>query len=130
MCTKSEQPRSAAPVPRVELVDNWHSRWPVVLKLFDRLGQRKVLRLDEDGWLSARQSILVAFVDGKPAAHLCFHIHPVDRQRIEARLDAVGFAADQASDYLADALRQAAVHHALDLNCSGFIGFEPRKSKR
>jgi len=130
MDTKSGQLRRATPVPPVELVDNWHTRWPMVLKHFDRLGQRKILRLDEDGWLSARQSVLVAFVDGKPAAHLCFHIHPVDRRRIEARLDAVGFAPDQASDYLAEALRQAAVHHALDLNCSGFIGFERRKPQR
>jgi hypothetical protein len=101
----------------------------MVLRLFDRLGQRKLLRLDEDGWLSARQSVLVAFLDGKPAGHLCFHIHPVDRQHIEARLDAVGFAPEQATEYLAEALRQAAVHHALDLNCTTFVGFERRKSK-
>jgi len=111
------------------LVDNWHARWPAVLRLFDRLGQRKLLRLDEDGWLSARQSVLVAFLDSKPAGLLCFHIHPVNHGRIEARLDTVGFAPDQASEYLADALRQAAVHHALDLNCTTFVGFEPRKRK-
>lgn len=125
----TSEPRSATPTPRVELVDNWHARWPLVLRLFDRLGQRKVLRLDEDGWLSARQSVLVAFIESKPAGYLCFHIHPKDHQHIEARLDAVGFASEQVSEYLADALRQAAVHHALDLNCSSFIGFEPRRRK-
>jgi len=127
MNAKSE-PRSTIPRPKVELVDNWHARWPSVLRLFERLGQRKLLRLDEDGWLSARQSVLVGFLEGKPAGYLCFHIHPIDHDRIEARLDALAFAPEQASEYLAEALRQAAVHHALDQNCTTFVGFERRKS--
>src|SRR5205809_3730633 len=64
---------------RLELVDNWHDRWNVALALVEQLGQRKCLHIDEDGWLSARQNLLVAFVRAKIAGFICFRVQPILR---------------------------------------------------
>jgi hypothetical protein len=109
---------------RVEIVSSDDARWPTVLELIDRLGQRHVLDLDEDGWLPARQSVLVAFVDDQPAGHLCFHLHPIDRHRVEARLDAIGFEPAISSQQLSKQLRAEALRHARTMNCTSFKGFE------
>jgi hypothetical protein len=113
---------------RIEIVDQWHAGWPGVLKLIDRLGHREALRIDEDGWLSARQSVVVAFVDDEPTGHLCFHIHPVGSGRLEARLDAVGFSSAESSRLLSKALSDAAAGHARTLSCVRFkgLGRKPR----
>lgn len=109
---------------RVEIVSSDDARWPTVLELIDRLGQRSALDLDEDGWLPARQSVLVAFVDDQPAAHLCFHLHPIDHHRVEARLDAIGFEPATSSQQLSKKLRAEALRHARMMNCTSFKGFE------
>jgi hypothetical protein len=111
--------------PRVEVVDNHHAGWPLVLELLDELGHRDAISLDENGWLPARQRMLVAFVDDKPAAHLSFHIHPIDRQNIEAHLDVVGFG--PAGKKLSRPLRDAAMKHAQTLRCTVFRGIEDIK---
>src|SRR5438105_6130548 len=64
---------------RLELVDNWHDRWAIALALVEQLGQRKCLHIDEDGWLSARQNLLVAFVRAKIAGFICFRVQPILR---------------------------------------------------
>ncbi len=120
MCTQRK--KRIAKKTRIEIVDHWNARWPEVLKLIDRLGHRDTLRIDEDGWLSARQSVVVAFVDDEPAAHLCFHIDPVGAGRVEAQLDAVGFSSAEASRLLTKALSEAAASHARKLNCARFNG--------
>jgi hypothetical protein len=124
MCAKEKKSRAVrrGPKTRVQIVDQWNARWPEVLKLIERLGHRQILRLDEDGWLSARQSVVVAFVDGEPAAHLCFHVDPVGQGRVEAQLDAVGFGSAQASRLLSKLLADAAARHARKLNCAAFNG--------
>lgn len=63
--------------PRVELVDNWHVEWPKVLTFVDRAGHRAALHIDADGWLSARQTLMAAFVGETTAGHLCFRVQPV-----------------------------------------------------
>src|SRR5439155_22203740 len=50
---KSSSSRGAA--LRIEPVDNWHKAWDDVRKLVDAQGDVKKLRVDKDGWLSARQ---------------------------------------------------------------------------
>src|SRR5205085_2158556 len=62
---------------RVELVDNWHAQWPAVLGAIDAMGQRDALCVDVDGWLSARQVLLVAFSDKNVAGHVCFSVSPI-----------------------------------------------------
>ena len=78
--------------PRVELVDSNHKQWPQVLQALSRTGQRKSLRIDGDGWLSARQNVLVAFIDEEVAGHLAFSVQLVRdaharRPAVEGRVD-------------------------------------------
>ena len=61
----------------VELVDSWHARWPDVLAVIDHLGARQRLEVENDGWLSARHNLLVAFADESIAGHLSFRVQPV-----------------------------------------------------
>lgn len=117
------------PGPRVELVDNAHRDWQRVLDLVDRLGRRDMLRVDEAGWLSARQSVFAAFVEGEsgktgePAGLLCFHVCPSGRD-VEAHLDALEVTETQQSDEVGPALRDAAVRRAKTLNCARFKGID------
>src|SRR5690349_5163296 len=62
---------------RVDVVDSWHKCWPMVLNEIERTGRRQKLMVDSDGWLSARQCLLVAFNrDNAVAGHLVFSIQP------------------------------------------------------
>src|SRR6476646_948519 len=90
---------------RIDLVDNWHKQWPAVLKAIESTGQREALLVDHDGWLSARQCLLVAFDQEKIVGHLVFSIQPSgassgapapigtrslsSRPRVDAHLDAM-----------------------------------------
>src|SRR3954447_8895150 len=86
---------------RIDLVDNWHKQWPAVLKAIEATGQREALLVDQDGWLSARQVLLVAFERDQIVGHLVFRIQPSghptmaptpvrSRPGVEAHLDALG----------------------------------------
>jgi hypothetical protein len=121
MVTQIDRGLSEKTAGRVQVVDSYDARWPLVMKLIERLGYRHVLMLDEDGWLSARQSVVVAFVERRPVAFLCFHVNPVNRTCIEARLDAIGFESGK-TEQLADALREGALRHAQELTCLTFKG--------
>ena len=83
----------------VDLVDNWHPRWREVLDAIEYVGQRNALSIDRDGWLSARQSLLVAFVDDAIAGHLCFGVQPDRASNVRARLESMevqpGFDRDE-----------------------------------
>ncbi|MGD0461735.1 MAG: hypothetical protein ABSB74_04525 [Tepidisphaeraceae bacterium] len=115
---------------RIEVVDHSHARWPAVLKLIGRLGDRNTLLLDEDGWLSARQSVLAAFVGDKPAGYLIFHIHPLGDGRVEARLDAAGFSSAEVNRLLSTALSHTATQHARKLKCVRFKGLKIKTDGR
>jgi hypothetical protein len=80
--------------------------------------------LDEDGWLSARQIVLVAFTGDKPTAYLIFRVHPVGDGRVEARLDATGIAASETADLMRNALSDAALRHCRRLRCVRFKGLK------
>jgi hypothetical protein len=85
---------AAATFPQLDIVDPFHREWDGVLALISRLGQRNALMLDADGWLSARQSVAAAFLDGCAISFLIFHVEPARSQdgqlAMTARLDAVG----------------------------------------
>ncbi len=106
------------------------ARWPAILKLIGRLGDRDALLLDEDGWLSARQIVLAAFVDDKPAGYLIFHIYPVGDGRVEARLDAMRFASADTTQILRKALSDAALRHCKRLKCVRFKGLKIKADRK
>ena len=116
-------------VARVELVDNWSSRWNEALKLLEDLGQAEVLRLDEAGWLPARRNLLVAFAGADAAGYMCFRVEPLVRQGsvvrrdgrtlLEAVVEGSGVTGNADAD-IPRQLREAAMHRALDLQCARF----------
>jgi hypothetical protein len=116
--------RPSARKPRIETVDHSHARWPAVLKLVSRQGDRDALLLDEDGWLSARQIVLAAFTGDKPTAYLIFRVHPVGDGRVEARLDATGIVSAETADLMQSALSDAALRHCRRLRCVRFKGLK------
>ena len=109
---------------RVEAVDNWHPDWSAVLTAIKRTGQVESLHLDEDEWLSARQTVLAAFGGRRVVAYLCFHIAPVTvehgRAVLEARLDALWVAPDAVGQGVDRVLVGMAESHAIMLQCSTF----------
>jgi hypothetical protein len=116
---------------RVELVDNWHARWPAVLQAIASCGQLEALSIDADGWLSARQVLLVACApDNFVAGHLCFRLVPAadlaGNVEVEAHLQAIGVSeilpAAQAAR-VAGALTSAARKRARALRCQRLVGF-------
>lgn len=116
---------------RVELVDNWHKDWPAVLLALDRSGGRASLHIDADGWLSARQNLLVAFVGDEPAAHVCFHVEPAPREGdtsnrgcIEAKLDSYGIDPGFCGRGIELELRKAALERVNTLKCHKLHGFD------
>lgn len=121
-----QENRATLPL-RVQLVDNWHDHWSAVLTLIDRLGKRACLQLDEDGWLSARQNLLVAFAGRKPVGFICFRVEPTTtagKVVLAAVVEACQVDPEAGFD-VQDAirqLRQAAMNRALELRCQKFTG--------
>jgi hypothetical protein len=60
---------------RLELVDNGHKEWPIVAEWIEHSGQSPRV-LNSQGWLSARQIIVAAFVGEKVVGHLGFRVSP------------------------------------------------------
>ena len=115
---------------RIDLVDNWHKDWPKVLRAVGEYGDRASLHVDSDGWLSARQNLLVAFVEDEPAAHVCFHVEPAHRESpskracVEAQLDSYGIAPKFCGQGIEHELRKAALERASTLQCRKLHGFD------
>jgi hypothetical protein len=112
---------------RVEVVDSYHKDWPVALRLIDRHGQRERFGIEADGYLPARRSLLVAFVEDQPAGHLCFTVTPVVertdstlRTRLEAQVDGRAVADGFTDPDLPGRLEQAARQRAAELKCESF----------
>ena len=115
---------------RLELIDNWHDRWKIALSLVEGLGQRACLHIDEDGWLSARQNLLVAFVRAKPAGFVCFRVQPIlrdgtvviedGRPAMEAVVDGSGTVSGIDRKKVGHVLLEAAMNRALELRCRKF----------
>ena len=112
---------------RIEIMDNWHRNWPAALSWIEQQGDRPSLMLDEDGWLSARQVLLVAYVQEAVKGYICFRVQPLQtahgvargedgRVRMEAVIDAMKVDAPAVQPPLLD----AATRRAAALNCAAF----------
>jgi GNAT superfamily N-acetyltransferase len=119
---------------RVDLVDNWHRDWPKVLRAVEEQGERASLQVDPNGWLSARQNLLVAFVDDEPAGHVCFHVAPAHgdgkskRACVEAKLDSFGIDPKFCGHGIEHTLREAALDRAKSLKCKQLHGFDLKEA--
>ena len=123
---------------RIELVDNWHKDWEKAMRAVEEHGDRSTLHVDSDGWLSARQNLLVAFVGEDPAAHVCFHVEPAPvapvahaapqgkatRGCVEAVLDSYGIDPRYCGQGIEHHLRKAALDRAHTLKCRKLHGFD------
>lgn len=118
---------------QVEMVDNWHSRWREVVDAIAQLGQRSSLCIDEDGWLSARHNLLVAFIDDAVAGHLSFRVQPIEgsegqslleneRPIVEAQLESIGVQSGFDRMEVESLLRASAVRRARALHCRRLVG--------
>jgi hypothetical protein len=102
-----------------------------VLAAVERSGQEDALMIDRDGWVSARQTVLVAFNGRRVVAYLAFHVAPMKtptgvvmvehgRAVVEAHLDAIWVAPDVADQGVDQVLTGMAESHALMLQCRAF----------
>src|SRR5690348_15902861 len=87
--TTTADRKSTRPL-RIEPIDNWSSAWGNVAAHIKQTGKPRKLRVDKDGWLSARQIVVAAFVGDTAAAHVYFTINPTPDGQIEAKLDSHG----------------------------------------
>ena len=120
----------SAPRVRIESIDNWHSAWPRVLSFVEQHGERGKLQIDGDGWLSARQVLLVARVGDQIAGYVCFSVAP-GKTCIEAKHDHYAIAPKFAARSIESRLHRAAVARAASLGCEKLKGFKlPPKGTR
>lgn len=121
---------AAAGRAAVELVDNWHDAWPRVLAAIDRFGDRKSILVDTDGWLSARQNLLVAFENRRVAGYIVFRVQPALGKRkigvscVEARLDSAAVDVPYRNRGIEKLLCDAALARARELKCTQVKGLE------
>jgi GNAT superfamily N-acetyltransferase len=112
---------------RVEPVDNWHARWDEVLESLAEQGELEALNIDCDGWLSARQVLLIAFERNAIAGYLCFRLEPAANRAgevgIDAHLEAFGVREGPQASQIAEALTRAARKRARALRCREIVGF-------
>jgi GNAT superfamily N-acetyltransferase len=122
---------------RIELVDDWHERWPQVLTQIERAGHRDAVRVSEHGYLSARENVLAAVVGDRVAAHLSFHVQPGNgvaavagaaRPCVEAEVDSYGIDPDFRNRGIERVLRQTAIERARVLRCAQMKGFDLAES--
>ena len=113
---------------RIEAVDHSHANWAGVLLNIARSGDLEKMRIDSDGWLSARQIVFVGFVDEKPVAHLSFHLDPTPQACIEAHVDSYGIDEGYENRGIENRLRITAIARARELLCKNLVGFDLRPS--
>jgi hypothetical protein len=115
--------KKSAGALRIEPVDNWHGAWPQVWRAVEEQGKIKKLAVDADGWLSARQVLMVAFVGDTPAAHVCFGVSPGKTGCIEALLVSHGIDPKFCGRGIESQLHRAVVERAQALRCETLRGF-------
>ena len=127
MMTKKSVKRGQDGPVRVDLMDHDHRDWPHVLASLNRRGHQGALML-EDGYLSTRQSLLVARAGKTVVGHLCFHVEPVAAKWsefhgcVEARLDALSVRPGFGNREVTDLLIVAAKKRASVLRCACVVG--------
>jgi ribosomal protein S18 acetylase RimI-like enzyme len=95
-----------------------------VLAFVEKHGDADKLQIDDDGWLSARQVLIVAFAGDQIAAHLCFSV-AAGKTCIEAKLDNHAVAPKFRGRGIEPRLHRAAVERAASLGCEKLKGFKP-----
>jgi hypothetical protein len=115
MMAKKSVKRGQEGFVRVDLMDHHHRDWQHVLASLKRRGVGEKLML-RDGYLSARQSLLVARAGKKVVGHLCFH------GCVEARLDALDVQPGFGKREVSDLLIFAAQKRASMLRCARVVG--------
>ena len=113
---------------KIGVVDNWHPHWAQVRSSFEKVGATRSL-LQPDGWLSARENLLVAFVDSDIAGHVCFRVEPRPHEPgelgcVSAEVDSFAVDPAYASLGIAASLKIAAEARARELNCGELRGFD------
>ena len=122
--SESSSSRGARSALRIETVDNWHASWDDVRELIDAQSGSKKLRVDRDGWLSARQVVMVAFVGKTPVGYLSFIVSPDKTGCVEARHVSHGCDAEFTKRGIESQLYQATVERANALGCKKLRGFK------
>jgi GNAT superfamily N-acetyltransferase len=108
---------------RVETVDNWSRAWPAVMAHIVRCGKAKKLVIDLDGWLSARQVVVAAFIGTAVAGHVCFAVEPA-KGCVKAQVVSHGIEPRFRDRGIERQLRAAALERAKELNCARTVGFK------
>ena len=113
---------------RVDLIDHDHDDWLQVLASLAKQRSKGGLMLNA-GYLSARQSLLVARTGKTVVGHLCFHVvpRPSDGGKphgcVEAHLDVLHVRPGFEKDEVIQLLVFAAEKRASILRCSRLVGF-------
>src|SRR5688500_11375274 len=132
MCTDEMQRKRSIDV---QLVDNWHARWPDVVAAIDHVGQRQNLNIDNDGWLSERHNLLVPFADDSIAGHLSFRVHTVrakggqplmhlGRPMVEAQFESIGVQPWFSKGEVERMLRATSERRERTLRCQEVVEFK------
>jgi hypothetical protein len=116
---------------RVDVIDSSHRSWPMALRSIETDGRRGTLLIDADGWLSARQCLIVAFAaDENVAGHLLFRLDTAstgprpNRPAIAAHLDDVAVRPGFDDATVRKLLVEAAKKHAKSLRVRKLVDFE------
>ncbi len=117
--------------PRIGIVDNWHPSWSRVRSSVAQQSHGTRSLVQADGWLPARENLLVAFVeDDVVAGHLCFRVEPERSTRagghgcVSAEVDSFGVDPAYESLGIGQVLRDAGRARARELNCGQLRGFD------
>jgi hypothetical protein len=112
----------------VEPVDDRHPRWQEVLEAIDQADQRESIGIDQNGWLPARQVLLVAFINDEVAGHIGFAVRPAPdpsgRPAVEAELASYAVQWRFSDRPVERILFVAARRQARLIGCTGLVGFE------
>ncbi len=122
---------SNAKQPRIGFVDNWHPNWNRVRNSVAQQARGAPSLVQSDGWLPARENLLVAFMDDDVVVgHLCFRVEPEPVRRdgrpgcVSAEVDSFGVDPAYESMGIAQVLRDAGRTRARELNCGQLRGFD------
>ncbi len=115
---------------RIDVIDSWHRSWPEVLSHFAEKGHHDRLLVDQDGWLSARQVLMVAFARDAVVGHIVFRLIPranhrmddLERPKVDARLDSLEVSPGHNEENVRRMLTTAATERAQALRVGNFGG--------
>ena len=114
--------------PQIGIVDSWHPHWDVVRKSVAAQSSSTRSLVQPDGWLPARENLLVAFVNDDVAGHVCFRVEPDFASEgghcVRAEVDSFGVDPAYEGLGLRQVLQDAATARARELNCQQLRGFE------